>query len=372
MTIAALISFAGGLLGGEPVDLLQDASRWTPRDTPREVFTFDGGMLTAQRRSYQSATILTAQDYENFEVQFEFRVKRWCELVFLIHPAWNAADAAGLQLMLSDHHDSAPSVFHAGALLGKRAAPVMAMRADDVWNSCRVRFEWPRLEVELNGEVLHDFHLSADEQFKYTLRRGPIGFRDLLGWGFDVRNMTLTPLPDTEGHVCLYNGRDLEGWREVRPRDAKWEANGEILVGRDGNGYLQHETLTQDFDLRFYYRTTPTANGGVFFRWMTDDSDRGNEIQILDVPEVTMPSGSIYSIERATTEGLRPVGEWQFLQLFVRGANAVTLMNGVKCAETDALTKVRPGHITLQMHKENSRIEFRDIILVPHDRSATP
>jgi hypothetical protein len=209
--------------------------------------------------------------------------------------------------------------------------------------------------------------MPAEEPFRHTLRRGPIGFRDLLGWGFDVRAMTLTPLPDSERRVRLYNGVDFAGWREVRPRDAKWEANGEVLVGRDGNGYLQHEHLTQDFDLRFYYRTTPTANGGVFFRWMTDDSDRGNEIQILDVAEVTMPSGSIYTLARADTQALRPVGEWQLLQLSVRGSHAVTLLNGVKCAETDALSKVRPGHITLQMHKENSRIEFRDLLLVPHD-----
>ncbi len=346
-------------------ELLREPAAWHPRETTSDVFTFADGVLSAQRRSYQSATIVTTADYENFQLEFEFNVKRWCELLLLLHAPWNGADEAGLQLVLSDHHDNNPSIWNAGALLGKVAPPVMAMKPDDEWNTCRVEFDWPRLKISLNGVALHDLDLSAHADLRHTLRRGKIGFRDLLGWGFEVRNMQLTKLPDSENAIELYNGRDLSGWKEVRSSSAKWEANGETLTGRDGNGYLQHERAVQDFALQLYYRASPTANGGVFFRWMTDDSDRGNEIQILDVPESTMPSGSIYGLSRADPAGLRPVGEWQLLQLFVEGAHAVTYLNGKKCAETSALEKIRPGHITLQMHKENSRIEFRDIALVP-------
>jgi len=55
------------------------------------------------------------------------------------------------------------------------------------------------------------------------------------------------------------------------------------------------------------------------------------------------------------------------MQVYVENNHAVTHLNGHRAAETDRLTKIRSGHITLQMHKENSRIDFRDLKLVVLD-----
>lgn len=351
----------------EPIDMLDSSERWKFIETTPETISVDEGVLRAKRRSYQSATLVSREDFENFDLQFEFLLHRWCELILLIHAPTNQAWNAGLELVLSDHHGSAPNPHGAGALLGHLAPSAVTVNKNDTWNDCQIHMDWPRLTVTINGQKVQDLDLSTHEDLRYKLRRGKLGFRDLLGWGFETRNMRLTPLPDTENGIPLLNGKDLTGWKEVRPGQASWATNGAILIGDNGNGYLQHERKTQDFDLRLYYRTTPTANGGVFFRWMTDDSDRGNEIQILDVPQARMPSGSIYRMARGRGDAIRPVGEWQFLQLSVRGGHAVTHLNGVKSAETKGLTKIRPGHITLQMHKEKSTIEFKDIVLISRD-----
>lgn len=345
-------------------DWLDRPDRWQWIDTTPAAIRIGGGSLVAQRRSYQSATVVTRDDLENFDLSFDFLVKRWCELILLIHAPRNNAWEAGLELVLSDHPGAAPSLYTTGALLGHVPPKSNPIRKDDEWNSCRIRMDWPEFRAELNGEIIQEIDLSLHPELSHKLRRGALGFRDLLGWGFEVRDFNLTALPDSENGIRLYNGKDLAGWKEVRSSGAKWEANDDILIGRDGNGYLQHELLCQDFDLRLYYRTSPTANGGVFFRWLPDDSDRGNEIQILDVPQSLMPSASIYGIARANPAPIRP-GDWNLLQLSVRGNRAVTHLNGVKTAETDNLTKIRPGLITLQMHKENSTIEFKDIVLVP-------
>lgn len=362
----ALFLSVGFVLTATPVfakDMLRSQGDWRLVGTSDDVFTVEDGALQAKRRSYQSATIVTQEEFENFEASFEFRVGRWCELVFMIHAPWNEAWEAGLQLMLSDHEGRAPDPYTAGALLGHVAPKSNPVKKDGKWNACSIRMDWPSLTVDLNGERVQDVDLSAHEGLKYKLRRGSLGFRDLLGWGFDVRKFEIKELKDTEGAIRLFNGKNLDGWREVRKRDAKWRVENGVIVGDDGNGYLQHEQVCEDFELRLYYKTTPTANGGVFFRWLPDDSDRGNEIQILDVREITMPSGSIYGIDRADPAPIRNE-DWNLLQVFVEGAYAVTHMNGVKVAETDRLTKVRPGLITLQMHKERSTIWFDDLYLV--------
>lgn len=352
----------------ETIDLLDSSDRWERVDTSSEVFQFGPGEISAARRSYQSATIITNEEFENFDLEFEFLVHRWCELVMLIHAPWNGAWGTGIELLLSDHFGDAATPYTAGAVLGRVAGKQMTVKKNDEWNSCMIHCDWPRFEVTINGTVVQELDLSASPEFRDILRRGRIGFRDLLGWGFQVRDMRLTELPDSENGVHLFNGKDLSGWKRVRPGEETWTVHDEAIVARNGNGYLQHAMPVQDFDLRLYYRTSPTANGGVFFRWRADDSDRGNEIQILDVPQSNMPSASIYSMVRARDDAIRPVGQWQLLQIRVEGPHCVTHLNGIKTAETDALTKVWPGHITLQMHKENSSVEFKDLVLVLLDR----
>lgn len=362
-TICVLILFPSSATAAS----LDSPADWVVADGSEGIFTFDDGTLESKRRSYTSATILTRAEYENFNLSFEFKVERWCELIFVLHAPWNEAWEAGIELVLSDHHDRAPTKYTAGAILNRVPPNTMAMKEDGKWNTCEIIMNWPQFTVTLNETVVQDVNLSTHPELQYTLRRGRLGFRDLLGWGFEVRNWQFEPAPDTEGGIELYNGIDFDGWKEVRPRDAKWVATRGMISGRDGNGYLQHEALVEDFDLRLYYRTTPVANGGVFFRWMPDDSDRGNEIQLLDAPGTYMQSGSIYGIARANDSAIRPVGSWQLLQLRVRGNHCVTLLNGIKTAETDALTKIRPGHITLQMHRENATIDFKDLVLAPKD-----
>ncbi len=362
LVVACLTGGAHIALAADAAPLLLVPEQWEFPGTDPGVFAWKDGETTAQRSSFQTATMLSKGEFENFSLDFEFRLERWCELILALHAPWNGAYTAGLEVLLSDSPGSAPTSQGPGALLGRVAPSAVTIRKNGEWNTASVRMEWPRFVMSINGTTVQDIDLSAHEDLKWSLRQGRIAFRDLLGWGFTLRNLHLTPLVGAGNEESLFNGRDLSGWKDVRPGKAKFRVADGTLIAENGGGYIQHERLAQDFDLRLYYRTTPTANGGVFFRWLPDDSDRGNEIQILDVPETVMPSGSIYSIERADPAPIRP-GEWNLLQIHVNGTEARTRLNGHAVAATNKLTKVWPGLITIQMHKENSRIEFRDIYL---------
>jgi len=364
LAVAGMMSFA---LGAEEIDLLAKPGDWVLDNTSDGIYSIDKDRMRAKRKSNESATVLTNYDVENFELSFDFKLLRDCELIFLIHAPRNRAYKAGLELVLSDHQGKPLTEYSAGALYNQVPGNVDAVKKENEWNTCEVVMDWPKLKVTLNDLVVQDIDLSEHSGLKYKLRRGALGFRDLLGWGYEARNLKFKELPDTERGTTMFNGRNLKGWKEVRKSDAKWKAQDGVIKGKNGNGYLQYMEECLDFDLRLHYRTTPTANGGVFFRWKTDDSERGNEVQILDVLETYSPSGSIYNLAR-TEDSRAESGEWHLLQVSVRGSHAITHIDGVKTAETNDLVNIWPGHITLQMHKEKSTIEFKDLVLVNQDK----
>ncbi len=360
--VALLFPFASA----ETIDVLKQEDFWLLEITTDDVYTIDQLKIRAKRRTYQSATIISREDYENFRLSFELKLQNDCELILALHAPRNGAYAAGLEIMLSDHMGKPISKYVAGAIFDRVEPKVNAIKKDGEWNSVVVEMKWPTLKVTINDQVVQDIDLSKDEDLKYTLRRGAIAFRDLLGWGYQLENIKLKTLKDSEGGIELFNGKNLDGWKPVRPGDATFSVEDGAIVANDGNGYIQHEQVSQDFDLRLYYRATPTANGGVFFRWKCNDSERGNEIQILDVPQTYSPSGSIYNIQRSHTPTIRP-NEWHLMQVHVRDNHAITHIDGIKTAESHDLVNIWPGHITLQMHKEKSRIEFKDLTLVVRD-----
>lgn len=348
------------------INVLYEKDFWEAYETSDRVFRVNEQTLESKRRSNESATILSREDYENFRLSFEVQHKNDCELILLLHAPRNGAWAAGQEIVISEHPDLDPSPYVAGAILGREPGKTNPMKRYGQWNDVEVLMDWPQLTVTINKRVVQDINLDEHGSLQYTLRRGAIGFRDLLGWGFTLRNIKLETLDSSDYSIELFDGKTLKGWKEVRPDGATWSVEDGAIVGNDGDGYLQHQLVCQDFDLRLMYQTTPTANGGVFFRWMTDDSERGNEIQILDVPESISPSGSIYDIDRATGAAIRP-GEWNLLQIRVIDDIAVVHLNGVRVALTEDLRDVWPGHITLQMHKEGTTIRFKDLNLLNLD-----
>lgn len=366
LIVNCLIALILPLASAKKIDVLKQKDFWVLENTTDDVYTIDSMKIRAKRRTYQSATILSREDYENFRLSFDLQLKNDCELTLALHAPRNGAYAAGQEIVLSEHIGKPISKYVAGALFDRVEPRVNVIKKDGEWNTVAVEMNWPTLKVTINEQVVQDIDLSANDDLKYTLRRGAIGFRDLLGWGYQLKNVHLETLPGTEGGIALFNGKNLEGWKPVRPGDATFSVEDGMIVANDGNGYIQHEQVSQNFDLRLYYRASPTANGGVFFRWKSDDSERGNEIQILDVPQTYSPSGSIYNIQRAHTPTIRP-NEWHLMQVSVRDNHAITHIDGIKTAESSNLVNIWPGHITLQMHKEKSRIEFKDLTLVVRD-----
>lgn len=362
--LALFLCAAAG--AAEAIRPLSNPDAWEAVGGSATSFRIQDETLGIQQGQAEPSAILTRESYENFDLSFEFRCHEWEESGLLLHAPWNGAWRAGVIIALGDHAGDEPDVFRSGAIFRHVAPKVMAVKPHGEWNVCEVQMDWPQLRVVLNGQLVQDINLNTHPHLAHTLRRGRLGFLNSYGWGMEVRNMSVTPLPDSAESIIMLDHDTLAGWNPVRNKRAWWTMENGVLRGEGGNGYLQYETPCTDFALNLYYRASSSANGGVFFRWKSDDSDRGHEIQILDLPDVGMVSGSIYGLVRGRDDIFKP-GEWNLMQIHVSGKRAKTYINGHQSAETDQLDKVDPGHITLQMHRDGSTIEWRDLVLMVKD-----
>ena len=148
--------------------------------------------------------------------------------------------------------------------------------------------------------------------------------------------------------------------------------------------WYAHEKLG-DCTLRVVYKTaSPRANSGVYIRIADRPKDpwyavhHGFEVQIMDEGSAGRGTGSIYTFAKATATPAK-AGEWNTLEVTLKGNRISTTLNGVhvsdfdsselkpdspeKTGEGDPARGPRPesGYIGLQNHDEKSVVLFKEV-----------
>lgn len=348
--------------GFTPLFAAEGFAGWVPEAGAS--FTNRDGVITSTGKADYPAWLRSEEDFENFELRFEFKTGNYGEGgVFLHAPLHGRNSRVGFEVQLSDDvRDPGPVVISTGAIFGAVPPLKQAARPLGEWNQVEILFDWPTLKVTLNGEVVQDLNVEENPDLRYRLQSGYLGLQDR-GKQIAFRNVEIKRLPGKEQWQTLFNGRSFDGWSILQPEGAEWKREGKDLVASDGNGYLVSEQEWQDFELQTYVKSSPLANGGIFFRWKSlVPKDRGNEVQIEDIPDSNNPTGSVYDLAFANKFPITP-GEWYLMQIRVEGPRAVIRVNGEMVAETDQLQIIRPGHIALQMHSRDAWIRFQEIKL---------
>ena len=194
----------------------------------------------------------------------------------------------------------------------------------------------------------------------------------------------------------VFNGKDLSGWTAVSDysvtggysaTEPTWAVkDGAIRTTGTPFGYLRTQRSDfADFRLRVEYRWwRPTAkpNSGVFVRLGADTGCfiptcyenqlcqgmacdvlglGGAGIEGLVAAKPYDPAQPLSGIVKALTKGQtteRPFGEWNVLEIEVRGDTIVNRLNGVERNRVSGL-KVKKGAIALQ--SEGGAVEFKNL-----------
>ncbi len=194
----------------------------------------------------------------------------------------------------------------------------------------------------------------------------------------------------------LFNGRDLTGWAHVGKGRVFVEDG--LLKTEGGMGLLWYTgEKFGDCTVRVVYRTTTTDdNSGIFIRIPDPPADpwqavhTGYEVQILEnFPAHYKRSshqiehgmawhttGAIYSISPASAAPQHPAGEWNTMEISLRGPRTVIHLNGVLVNDFTEGDPVPPrehdyeprrgprpeaGYIGIQNHHEPQTVHFREI-----------
>jgi hypothetical protein len=328
----------------------KDLTGWVPVGTPDAFAVKEEAIYTTGAGPYPS-WLRSAKPYENFVLRFEYRTEGWYEGGVLIHaPLDGPGSALGFKIHLRhDQHEY--GVRSPGAIYDVAAPRRIVNLPSGQWNRCEVECNWPRLRVTVNGTLIHDINMDANDVLRYRLRSGFFGIQNI-GCRAYFRNIQIRPLPDKE-HWTRVLEPGLDGLR--RSGNTDWQIQDDTLIGKGPTGEaISKQSFEGPFELQVWVKTATDGNGGVFFNC----SPQGVEVQCFSVADSTNPTGSLYGIAPARRVVSRD-GEWYLLQIFSEGPKAMVLVNGEKVCATDKLKSPYKGGIGFQQHTPGAVIYYR-------------
>jgi hypothetical protein len=238
-----------------------------------------------------------------------------------------------------------------GAIYDAAAPRSIANLPSGQWNRCEVECNWPLLRITLNGTLIHDIDMDANNAFKHRLRKGFIGIQNI-GCRAYFRDIKIRPLPDKERWTSLLES-GMDGLY-VRG-DADWQIQDDTLTGKGADGHaITKRQFEGPFELQVWVRTIVNGNGGVLFNY----GEQGVEVQCFNALDSTNPTGSLYGIAPATRV-VSQDEQWFLLQIFSDGPNAMVLVNGENVCATNKLKPPYKGGIAFQQHTPGAVIYYR-------------
>jgi len=349
--------------GFQPLFSGKDLAGWVKEGEAG--FEVKDGMLVCNGSGNWPTWLRTEEVFENFVLRLEYKTLYGAESgVFFHAPIHGRISHVGFEVQIGGpgglRRHSTGAIFDAVAPLASAARHYR----DEEFDQLEIAMDWPMLKVRLNGQVIQDLNVEEHESLRYRPRLGYIGLQDR-GKPVLFRNVRIKRLPDRVRHQWqpLFNGRDLQGWTISDKCTTTWSVDQGELLGETGHGYLISDAEFRNCEFQTYVRSSPLANGGIFFRWKTG-AGRGFEIQIEDIPDSNDPTGSIYGRVRAERMPFQP-GEWVLMQVFLNENHCAVRVNGVTVAESHEMGGARSGNISLQMHSGDGWIRWKDMRVRP-------
>lgn len=242
---------------------------------------------------------------------------------------------------------------------------VKADKAFGEWNKFRIVMVGSRVTVWLNDKLVVDHanlenyydKNSKDAAIKANPRpvpaKGPIQLQTHGGeirWrnvfireiGSDEANKLLAS-KGAAGYKSVWNGKDFTGW--AGPVENYEIKDGGIVCKPAKGGTIYYNQDLKDFMARVEFKLPPGGNNGLAIRYpgQGDTAYVGMcELQVLDTEnekykklDPRQAHGSAYGMVAAHRGYLRPLGEWNFEEVTIKGSTIKVELNGVVILDTD-------------------------------------
>ncbi len=262
------------------------------------------------------------------------------------------------------------------------------------WNTFYIKMIGDKVTVTLNGVLVVDnvtmenywdrkLPIFAEEAIELQAHGTELAFRNLYVKELSYKPFELSKEEKDQGFEILFNGKDLNNWTGNKTDYVVEDNVIAIYPAKESHGNLNTEKEYSDFIFRFEFQLTPGANNGLGIHAPLegDVAYVGKEIQILDntAPvyaklEPWQYHGSVYGVMTAKRDFLKPVGEWNSEEVYVKGDYIKVTLNGTVILEGDMKKASKNGtldkhdHPGLERHKghiaflgHGTTVKFRNI-----------
>jgi hypothetical protein len=226
------------------------------------------------------------------------------------------------------------------------------------WNHLRIIQVGARTTVWLNDKLVVDNAIMENywDRKLPLFAKGPV---QLQTHGNEIRwrNIFLREIPadeatrllskDNTGFKSVFNGKDFDGW--AGPTDQYEIKDGAIACKPGKGGTIYTKEQYTDFVARVEFKLPPAGNNGLAIRYpgQGDGAYEGMcELQILDdtdpknaTNDPRQYNGSAYGMVASHRGYLRPLGEWNYEEVTVKGSTIKVELNGTVILDTD-LSKI--------------------------------
>ncbi|WP_353137963.1 DUF1080 domain-containing protein [Pseudopedobacter sp.] len=263
-----------------------------------------------------------------------------------------------------------------GGLYNNKKNPGIPLKVADnplgEWNTFKIKMTGEKVTVYLNGDLVVD-NVTLENYWDKNQSIFPVEQIELQAHGTTVyyRDIFIKEVPrkeifklsaqeQKEGFKVLFDGTNLDSWTG-NTTSYVISDEGTLAIypvkGSGGNLYTKEEF--GDFIYRFNFRLTPGANNGIGIRSpLTGNAAyEGMEIQVLDndadkykTLHLYQYHGSVYGIIPAKRGYLKPVGEWNEEEIYIKGKDIKVTLNGTVILEGNLDDATKNGTLDKKDH----------------------
>ena len=237
---------------------------------------------------------------------------------------------------------------------------VLADKPFGEWNKVRVVMVGARVSVWLNDKLVVD-HALLENYYDRKMPVPPKGPIQLQTHGNEIRwrNLSVREIGSdeankllasrsNEGFKSIFNGSDFTGW--AGPINEYEVVDGAIQCRPKKGGTLYTKDEYEDFMARMEFKLPPGGNNGLAIRYPGHGNaayDGMCELQVLDDNyekatgqkiDARQAHGSAYGMFAAARGYQRPIGEWNFEEVTVKGSKIKVELNGTVILDCDLST----------------------------------
>ena len=318
----------------------------------------------------EGAYLTTDRDYGDVDLRLDYKTVAKADSGIYLRGTpqvqiWDTTEAGGKHNLGADKGSGGLWNNDAkGSWSGAQNARMPLVLADKPfgeWNSVRILQVGERTSVWLNGALVVDW--AVMENFwnrKIPLRaRGPIQLQTH-GGEIRFRNVTVHELTASEsdavlrehsgdGYESLFDGSSLSAFEGSL--DSYEVVDGALRCKQGKGGTLFTKQSYGDFRARLQFRLPAGGNNGLAIRYpgQGDAAYDAIEVQVLDDSADKYAKlqpwqfhGSLYGLVAAHRGHLRPVGEWNYEEVEVRGSRIRVTLNGTTIVDADVAKIEKP------------------------------